>query len=94
MNKLMRRIATVGASAVIAGGAVLAAGGSASAATPTHSPHPRPAAVVYRYDPWIADQLAAFGLEHSHEGWVKSESDHRYYPWVADQVAIFVYQVH
>jgi hypothetical protein len=77
MNRLMRRIVGVGASAAVAGGVVLAAGGSASAATPAENARPLSSAAVYRYDPWVAGQLATFGLDHGHDGWLKVKSDPR-----------------
>ncbi|MEU8585755.1 hypothetical protein AB0C59_01895 [Streptomyces sp. NPDC048664] len=58
MNKLTRRIATVGAFAAFAGGTFLATGGDAVAATPVAVAAPGPARATPT-DPWIADQLRA-----------------------------------
>ncbi|MER6129579.1 hypothetical protein ABT173_44890 [Streptomyces sp. NPDC001795] len=78
MKKLMRRIATTGVSAALVGGALLAASGSATAATQQVNAHtPARVAVVERQgahthpDPWVAGQLAMLD------------------PWIADQLAIF-----
>lgn len=85
MIKLIRRTATMGVSAVLAGAALLAAGGSAVAA-PDHldARTPAHAAVVVdakahtahhhgatRPDPWIAGQLTMID------------------PWISDQLALF-----
>jgi hypothetical protein len=64
MSHLMRRIAIMGVSAAVVGGALLATEGSASASTLSHSGPPRATVAVAntdaRYSPWIADQLAFF----------------------------------
>ncbi|MFI0189708.1 hypothetical protein ACH4PW_19410 [Streptomyces sp. NPDC017082] len=78
--KLTRRIALAGVTALIAGGSVVAGGGSAMAATPRHHEHPsvqRAAA-----DPWIADQLATFFPPASGRTSVCDS-------WVRDQIAWF-----
>ncbi|MDX3761886.1 hypothetical protein ACWDBO_44105 [Streptomyces mirabilis] len=70
MNKLIRRIATMGASIAVVGGTVLAAEGSASAVVFAPSGHHGAIVAVStadaRYSPWIADQLALF--EHGNGG--------------------------
>jgi hypothetical protein len=100
MNKFTRRILTAGVSVALVGGAVLAAGGSASAAPLTAGGHQGIVAGVQsdvraqgdleahgaRYQ-WVADQLAAFGggrVERVHGG-----LDPRYFPWVSDQLVFF-----
>ncbi|MFF9207788.1 MULTISPECIES: hypothetical protein [unclassified Streptomyces] len=94
--KTTRRIALVGASAMLAGGAVLAGSGSATAATPP-APDPcaaagatagqAPSAGGHRAarqptDPWIEDQLATFCPSSTHRLAV-------FDPWVKDQLAQF-----
>jgi hypothetical protein len=96
MKKLMRRIATTGVSAAVAGGAVFATGGSAMAASPqTPGRLPgRTAAVATGHsyshhrtahlhvDPWVAGQLAMFEPAAAKRLAV-------YDPWVEDQLAQF-----
>ncbi|MEU1630820.1 hypothetical protein ABZ746_37350 [Streptomyces sp. NPDC020096] len=94
MNKLARRIVPVGISAAIVGSTLLAAGGSASAATLPDGGSPRAAVVEVkpdaRYTPWIADQLAIFAGQRDGAGYGARDVDVRFDPWVADQLAIFV----
>ncbi|MEU9480895.1 hypothetical protein [Streptomyces sp. NPDC048191] len=78
MKKIMWRISRAGISAVLVGGALLAAGGSATAATSQadarvahHHPDPWVAGQLAMFDPWITDQLAMFD------------------PWISDQLAMF-----
>lgn len=94
--KLTRRIALAGVTALIAGGSVVAGGGSAMAATPRHHEHPsvqRAAADTghgtdgrraarQAADPWIADQLATFFPPASGRTSVCDS-------WVRDQIAWF-----
>lgn len=63
MEKLVRRIATAAASLAVVGGALLTAGGTATAATlpPAASAPTRAVAVAEAHDPWIRGQLVAFG---------------------------------
>lgn len=94
--KLTRRIAMAGVSAAIAGGAVLATGGAATAATTT-APERVPAqhtavragthchghgTARQAADPWIAGQLATFYPSAAHRLAV-------FDPWVKDQLATF-----
>ncbi|MFE9451987.1 hypothetical protein [Streptomyces sp. NPDC006739] len=94
--KLTRRIAFAGVTALIAGGAVVAGGGSAMAASPQESAHlPVQSTAVgtgqgadgqrtarRATDPWIADQLAMFFPPASGRAAV-------FDPWVKDQIALF-----
>ncbi|MFB0619274.1 hypothetical protein [Streptomyces sp. AGS-58] len=90
--KLTRRIAVAGACAAIAGGALLAGGSPALAATPGaagHLPVHGTAggacghhAARQATDPWIADQLATFYPSSTQRAAV-------FDPWVKDQLALF-----
>ncbi|MQY39959.1 hypothetical protein SRB17_79880 [Streptomyces sp. RB17] len=91
MKKFMRRIATVSVSAALAGGVLLATGGSATAATPRdHRPAPAPTRVV------VIEDTKTIGLhgvhqdrgDHAHTGTHRGASD-RFDPWVADQLLVF-----
>ncbi|WP_406432931.1 hypothetical protein OHB00_08660 [Streptomyces sp. NBC_00631] len=63
MEKLVRRVATAAASLTVVAGALLTAGGTATAATlpPAPSAPTRAGAVAEVHDPWIRGQLVAFG---------------------------------
>ncbi|MCF1511968.1 hypothetical protein [Streptomyces glomeratus] len=94
MKKLTLRIATTGISCIVAGSALLAAGGSATAASPQTAGHTSARATMgdashhcsghrtaHRpIDPWIADQLALFGPAAQ-----RPAPD----PWIADHLAQF-----
>ncbi|KUN77051.1 hypothetical protein AQJ66_34395 [Streptomyces bungoensis] len=94
--KLTRRIAMAGVSAAIAGGAVLATGGAATAAptpAPGHVPAPHAAVRTDTHcqghgtarqatDPWIEGQIATFYPSAAHRLAV-------FDPWVKDQLATF-----
>jgi hypothetical protein len=96
MKKLMRRIATAGASAVVVGGALFATGGSAMAATPQTPVHAsaRTTAVNtghrcsqyrtahQRINPWVADQVAMFDPS-------AAKRLAMFDPWIKDQLALF-----
>ncbi len=87
MKKLMRRVAAGTISAALAGGALLATGGSATAATSDaktidlhgiHRPH-------YRGE---QDYASLYDDGHGHIGTYRMASD-RFDPWVADQLLMF-----
>ncbi|MEU0598234.1 hypothetical protein ABZ484_08245 [Streptomyces sp. NPDC006393] len=79
MKKLMRRIATAGVSATVAGGALLAAGGSATAAT-AHTARDVPAGIT------TVNTGSGHGCRHHHN----SNLTHRLPDaWVAGQLAMF-----
>ncbi|WP_055489120.1 hypothetical protein [Streptomyces sp. TP-A0356] len=96
MKKLMRRIAITGVSAAVAGGALLATGGSAMAAAPRMAKDaPARTPVVdtshrfsphrtshKRIDPWVADQLAMFYP-------TAAKRQAMFDPWIKDQLAQF-----
>ncbi|GAA2873998.1 hypothetical protein [Streptomyces mexicanus] len=95
MRKPIRRLATVGAPAMVAAGTLLAAGGPATAATEHPSSHASAESrVVVRHqpsrhpashrhmDPWIAGQLAWFDPAAAHRIAI-------YDPWIKDQLAQF-----
>ncbi|MGW5491466.1 hypothetical protein [Streptomyces olivaceoviridis] len=94
--QMTRRIAIVGASTVLAAGAMAIGSGSATAATtqtPEHHPAvgvpggaqrstDRPHAARQPTDRWIEDQLATFYPSSKHRLAV-------FDPWVKDQLALF-----
>jgi hypothetical protein len=89
MNRIMRRIATVGVSTVFAGGALFAIGGSATAATPHASgPTFTRVAVVQGVNGatahagshgWAARSVSSIANEYRN-------SQSRMDPWIADQL--------
>ncbi|MEU6370083.1 hypothetical protein ABZ876_31260 [Streptomyces sp. NPDC046931] len=95
MKKPTRRIATTCISCIVAGSALFATGGSATAASPQTtgqtsarstmgdtSHHRSGHRTAHRpVDPWIADQLALFGPATAQ----RPAPD----PWIADQLALF-----
>ncbi|MER6982752.1 hypothetical protein [Streptomyces carpinensis] len=96
MKKLMRLVATLGVSATVAGGALLATSGSATAATAqtVRHVHTQTAAASTGHcgtqghgahrgpDPWIMDQLKMFEPAAAKRVAV-------FDPWVKDQLAMF-----
>ncbi|GAA3131994.1 hypothetical protein GCM10010521_17390 [Streptomyces rameus] len=86
---LTRRIVSAGVCAAIAGGALMAGGSSAMAATPAADHHRAPGATAgaesrgtarQPTDPWIADQLATFYPSAARRQAV-------FDPWIKDQLA-------
>ncbi|MFH7334253.1 hypothetical protein [Streptomyces sp. KHY 26] len=95
MMKLIRHAGTVGASAALVGGALLATAGPAAAAPRSASHVPAHATVsrqgapacsgrrgAHRPDPWIEGQLAQFDPAARHRLAV-------FDPWVEDQLAVY-----
>ncbi|MGW4304072.1 hypothetical protein ACWEHT_30465 [Streptomyces sp. NPDC004646] len=99
MSKLIVRAASAAASVAIAGCALLAAGGSAAAATAPvdgHGPRVTVAKSAVRsgsdHRPaHCADVYAEHTVGHdSHDSsWTRTVLDSRYYPWVYDQLVQF-----
>ncbi|MEU2222117.1 hypothetical protein [Streptomyces sp. NPDC018347] len=101
MKKLMRRLAVTGIPVAIAGGALLAGGGPASAAPHPQGPADVPARVTStvgeradrhpasgrRVDPWVLGQVATFDPAAARRLAV-------YDPWVKDQLALLTQGEH
>ncbi|MGW5253533.1 hypothetical protein ACWERW_10980 [Streptomyces sp. NPDC004012] len=100
MNKLVRRIAAATASLVLVGGALLTAGGSATAATlPADARIPARAGVVAETQTTGGhnDGYAGDGNgngQHSNlwdrQNW-NPDTYNRFYPWIWDQFKLFGY---
>ncbi|MET8814969.1 hypothetical protein ABZW47_23565 [Streptomyces sp. NPDC004549] len=79
MSKLIVRAASAAASVAIAGCALLAAGGSAAAAT----------APVDGHGPRVTVAEHTVGHDSHDSSWTRIVLDSRYYPWVYDQLVQF-----
>ncbi|MGW7002601.1 hypothetical protein ACWGCW_07185 [Streptomyces sp. NPDC054933] len=93
MKKLMRRIATASISAALAGGALLASGGSAAASTPLDGGR-TPARAVVTAD---AKAVGPHGVRHDHGDHVpghpfRGRADHEYGNWRVGYAHTVTYQ--
>lgn len=97
MSKLMRRVASVATSAAIASGALLAAGGSASAATPSANEHSSRVVVAVNAEATDSghrhyrgcDDWSEYRSDDRGDGsirWSQYINDDCFYPWVYDQL--------